>query len=73
MKVIIEIEGGMLRRVYSDCKERISVELLDYDNYAVATDDAPDNPDAAEEAAYYKKLEQEIEAGISSGNLTIHW
>lgn len=36
--VIIEIRGGALQAVYSDCEE-IIVELIDHDNGAVDEDD----------------------------------
>ena len=72
MKIIITIEDGMLTGAYAD-SEDVSVELLDYDNYAVASNDADSSEMAAEEASYYGELERIIEAGIASGQLVNHW
>lgn len=72
MKIIITIEGGMLTGVYADSKD-VSVELLDYDNFAVAQNDADEYALAAEEAAGYEELEKELQAGIAAGTLVSHW
>lgn len=72
MKIIITIEGGMLTGVYADSKD-VSVELLDYDNFAVAQNDADEYAQAAEEAAWYGELEKELESGIAAGTLVSHW
>ena len=72
MKIIITIEDGMLTGAYAD-SEDVSVELLDYDNYAVVSNDADSSEMAAEEASYYGELERIIKAGIASGQLVNHW
>lgn len=72
MKIIITIEGGMLTGVYAD-SEDVSVELLDYDNYEVASNDADEYALAAEEADWYGELEKELESGIAAGTLVSHW
>ena len=72
MRIIITIEDGMLTGAYADSAD-VSVELLDYDNYAVASNDAGNSEMAAEEASYYGELERTIEAGIASGKLVNRW
>lgn len=72
MKIIITIKDGMLTGVYAD-SEDVSVELLDYDNYEVASNDADEYDLAAEEAAGYEELEKELQAGIAAGTLLSHW
>lgn len=72
MRIIITIKDGMLTGVYADSKD-VSVELLDYDNFAVAQNDADEYAQAAEEAAGYEKLEKELQAGIAAGALVSHW
>ena len=72
MKIIITIEDGLLTGAYAD-SEDVSVELLDYDNYSVVSNDADSSEMAAEEASYYGELERIIEAGIASGQLVNHW
>jgi hypothetical protein len=72
MKIIITIEDGMLTGVYAD-SEDVSVELLDYDNFSAAQNDADEYAQAAEEAAWYGELEKELESGITAGTLVSHW
>ena len=72
MRIIITIEDGMLTGAYADSAD-VSVELLDYDNYAVASNDAGNSEMAAEEASYYGELEKELESGIAAGTLVSHW
>ena len=72
MRIIITIEDGMLTGAYADSAD-VSVELLDYDNYAVVSNDADSSEMAAEEASYYGELERIIEAGVASGQLVNHW
>lgn len=72
MKIIITIKDGMLTGVYAD-SENVSVELLDYDNYEVASNDAEEYALAAEEAAGYEELEKELQAGIAAGALVSRW
>lgn len=72
MKIIITIKDGMLTGVYAD-SEDVSVELLDYDNYYVAQNDADEYDLAAKEAAGYEELEKELQAGIAAGALVSRW
>ena len=63
MKIIITIEGGMLTGVYADSAD-VSVELLDYDNYACADE---------EERGDYEDIECRLQAGIEAGKLVQRW
>lgn len=72
MRIIITIKEGMLTGVYAD-SEDVSVDLLDYDNYYVAQDDADKYDLAAEEAVGYEELEKELQAGIAAGALVSRW
>ena len=59
-RIIIVIEGGVLRNVYADADTKdIDVELIDYDNINAICDDE----EREEAEAEVESIEAEIKAG----------
>ena len=57
IRIIVEVSGGTVRSIHSD-SDRISIDVLDYDNMQCAEGD----PEAREEYEYYLNLEREVKA-----------
>ena len=57
IRIIVEVSGGTVRSIHSD-SDRISIDVLDYDNMQCAEGD----PEAREEYEYYLSLEREVKA-----------
>ena len=65
-RIIIVIEGGMLRDVYTDADTKdIDVELIDYDNIEAICDEE-EREEAEAEA-------ESIEAEVKAGTLKSCW
>lgn len=60
MRIIVEIEDGMLTGVYVDRPEGVSVELCDMDNY-----------NAGDESA--AQMYEELQALIADGKVVNKW
>lgn len=55
MRIIVEVNGGLVSAVYTDSNEPISVDVLDYDCYY--------DPDRGEESTgLFSELEEEIKS-----------
>jgi len=55
IRIIVEVSGGRVRSIHSD-SDRISIDVLDYDNIQWAEGD----PGAREEYEYYLGLQEEL-------------
>jgi len=55
IRIIVEVSGGTVRSIHSD-SDKISIDVLDYDNMQCAEGD----PEAREEYEYYLGLEREL-------------